>query len=547
MKISKISVSLALLMVLAGGTGCEKFLDVNDDPINPSAVPVSLLLPATQAAMSTSLGHSVLGLSQPAAAIMQQLVNGRVGTYGLDGNSFNNQWQGLYTNMLANNEAIIQQGTATAAWTYVGIAQIQKAHVFSQMVDMWGDIPYSEALQGSQSAINPQTANPRFDDDAQIYADLFRLIDEGIENLRRTDSGGIPPGGDDLIYGGNRTKWIRLAATLKLKLYNQVRLVQDVRTPVQTLLTQDMQNTQNMITAGDDFELRYGTSAGNPENRHPGFQGDYAGSARENNINRFFYDLMRATTDPRIPYYFFNQVTSAAALTNVDYQDGRFITTRFGSQGPQANANTSNTRTLQGLYPIGGRFDNGTGLTGGATGLSGRGNVPQRFITFFARKFIEAELQLMVLNNPVAARTAFEEAVRASFAKINTIVSTTSPAEGVTPAYTAPVPTIADPAIQAYVTAALARFDAASGNEGKLNIIMTEKYIANYGTGTDVYTDYRRTGYPRIPYSDLPAYPGTVQTGAFPVRFPYRVNDLLTNTNAPDQPNVTTEKIFWDR
>lgn len=534
MKISKIPVSLALLIVLAGGTGCEKFLDVNDDPINPTAVTVNLLLPTTQAAMSTHLGHSVLGLSQPAAAIMQQLVNFRVGTYGLDGNTFNNQWQGLYTSTLSNNEAIIEQGTATAAWSYVGIAQIQKAYVFSQIVDMWGDVPYSEALQGSQNT------NPRFDDDAEIYADLFRLIDEGIANLRRTDSS-RNPGSDDLIYGGNSQKWIKLANTLKLKLYNQVRLVQNVQTPVETLITQDM------ITASDDFEFRYGTSAGNPENRHPGFQGDYVSTSRENYINRFFYDLMRSTTDPRIPYYFFNQVTSDAVLTTVDYQDGRFITTRFGSQGPQANANTSNLRTLQGLYPIGGRFDNGTGLTAGATGVSGKGNVAQRFITFFARKFIEAELQLMVLNNPASARTAFGEAVRASFVKINTIISSTSPGDGVSPAYTAPVPNIAPSAIDAYVAAALARYDAASGNEEKLNVIMTEKYIANYGTGSDVYTDYRRTGYPRIPYSDLPAYPGTVQTGAFPVRFPYRVNDLLTNRNAPEQPNVTTEKIFWDR
>jgi hypothetical protein len=383
--------------------------------------------------------------------------------------------------------------------------------------------------------------SPKFDKDSDIYADLFRLIDEGIENLRRTDSS-RNPSGDDLIYNGDRTKWILLATTLKLKLYNQVRLVQDVQAPVRALLTQPM------ITAAEDFEFRY-VAGNSPENRHPGFQGDYAGSARENNVNRFFYDLMKGVTDPRIPYYFYNQYTLNTPLSTADYQDGRFITVQFGSTGPQANANTTSTRTLQGLYPIGGRYDNGNGLAAGATGASARGNVPQRFITFFARKFIEAELQLMVLNDAVAARTAFSDAVRASFDKVNSIISTTSPESGVTSpsgqAYN--VPAIPAATITAYVTAALSRYDAAAGNEAKLNVIMTEKYIANYGTGTDVYTDYRRTGYPRIPYSDLPAYPATVQTGAFPVRLTYRGTDLLTNKNAPAQPNVTTDKIFWDK
>jgi hypothetical protein len=149
-----------------------------------------------------------------------------------------------------------------------------------------------------------------------------------------------------------------------------------------------------------------------------------------------------------------------------------------------------------------------------------------------------------VLGNQAAARAAFSEAVTASFNKINSIITTTNPQDA-TQSYT--VPQIPAATITAYVTAALARYDAAVGDEAKLNVIMTEKYIANYGTGTDVYTDYRRTGYPRIPYSDLPAYTGTVQTGAFPVRLTYRNNDLLTNQNAPAQPNVTTDKVFWDK
>lgn len=525
MKVTKIPVALAMALVLVGGTGCDKYLDVNTDPINPVDVPATLLMPTTQAAMATYLGNSVLGLSQPTSAITQQLVNFRVGAFALDGNSFNNQWVGLYSSALENNEQVISRSTAIGAWSYVGISQIQKAYIFSEMVDAWGDIPYSEALQGLNNLA------PKFDDDAAIYADLFRLIDEGIANLRRTDSSINPTATDDLIYGGDRTKWIRLGNTLKLKLYNQIRLTRNVTTEVTPLLTGDL------LTSADDFEFRYGTSAGSPENRNPGFQGDYVTAGRENNINPFFYNLLKTNADPRIPYYFFNQYASTNPLSTADFQDGRFISVRFGSVGPQAAANTATTRTLQGLYPIGGRFDNGAGSpSGGTNGSSGRGTVAQRFLTFFARKFIEAELQLTVLQNPVSARVAFNDALVASFAKVNAIAVT----DGTTP--------IPQANIATYITAALARYDGATGTEAKLNVIMTEKYVANYGTGTDVYTDYRRTGYPVVPFADTDNDPQTTQTGAFPVRLPYRQNDLLTNPNAPQtQPNITTEKIFWDR
>jgi hypothetical protein len=522
MKIPKISVSLALLFVLAGASGCDSFLDVNKNPILPTDAQINLLLPSTQSAMAFYTGQSTSGLSQPASTIMQQLVNGRLGYFNLDGTTFNNQWQGLYTSMLENNEQVLMKGIAASAWGYAGIAQIQKAYVYSQMVDVWGDIPYSEALKG---ASNPA---PKFDDDEAIYTDLFRLIDEGIANLKKTDDT-RPPGADDLIYAGNKAKWIRLGNTLKLKLYNQIRLTRNVSADVTPLLAAQA----DLIPAADDFEFRYGVGAGSPENRNPGFQVDYVQSARENNINPYFYNLMKNTNDPRIPYYFFNQLTPTAPIPSADYIDGRFISTRFGSIGQFAGTSTSTTRTLQGLYPIGGRYDNGAG--GSVSGSSGKGTVAQRFITFFMRKYIEAELRLMVLNNPADAKVALTDAINASFSKVNAIATADAS------------PTISSTAITAYVNAALARYDAATNNEAKLNVIMTEKYIANFGTGVEIYNDYRRTGYPDVPNAATDNDPQTVATGDFPVRFPYRLNDLTSNPNAPAQPNFATDKIFWDR
>ena len=182
MKIKNIYAGLVLTVFLAFTSSCEDdFLDINEDPNNPSQVSLQLLLPGTQAAMATNLGHSTLGLSQEPSAIVQQLVNFRIGTYNLiTGTSYTNQWLGAFSNALSNNEQIIEQATASGDLAYVGVAQLQKAFMYSVLVDLFGDLPYTEALQDVENLA------PRFDDDETIYTDLFRLIDEGIANLEQT-------------------------------------------------------------------------------------------------------------------------------------------------------------------------------------------------------------------------------------------------------------------------------------------------------------------------------------------------------------------------
>ncbi|MCC2546998.1 SusD/RagB family nutrient-binding outer membrane lipoprotein [Hymenobacter sp. BT175] len=559
MRIRKLSAGLGLVGLLLTAPGCKDFFDVNVDPIHPISATNEQLLPVTQVAMATYLGFNLNGLSQPTAALMGQLSNSRsIGTFSQSGDSFNNEWSGLYTDMLNNNEQIIRQATAQQSWTFLGIAQLQKAYVVSQMVDMWGDIPYSQALQGASNRA------PRFDKDSDIYngnqtlgiQGLFSLIDEALANLAK---GGVTPS-NDIIYGGNALKWSRFGRSLKLKLYNQIRKTRDVSADVTTLLGQDL------LTAQDDFEVKYGSTT-TPENRNVGFLADYVNVGRENHIGIHFYERMRGTSagnttraprDPRLPYYFFNQNRSTVENTNVDYQEpanrGRlFISRRFGSTGRNAAAADADVRTLPGLYPIGGRFDNGEG--GNATSDFGRGLVAQRLLTYFSRKYTEAEVRLMVLNDATAAGVALEEAIRASFAKVNQIAA----AEGTSPAGVGvsalPVPQISAAAINTYVTREMAAYNAATTAQGKLAIIMEQKYIASFGFGLDIYTDFRRTYLPRIkvPGNADPARGTeddddneTASSGGFPRRLLYRQDDLTTNPNAPKQPNVLTDRIFWD-
>lgn len=573
MRFRKTSAALALMGVLLAAPGCKDFYDVNTDPIHPTTATLAQLLPVSQVAMSTYLGFNIQGLGQPTSALMGQLTNSRgIGTYTQDNNAFDTPWSGLYTDMLQNNEQIITQGTAEENWGYVGVAQLQKAYVFSQLVDAFGDVPYSQALKGTANL------NPRFDDDADIYngndglgiQSLFSLIDEGLANLTKP---GVTAPSADIIYGGNLNSWQHFGRALKLKLYNQIRKskdasgnTRDVSSEVRDLLTQPL------LSSSENFEVGYGSSAA-PENRHIGFLSDYVNTPPENSIGPYLYLLMRngngqnydpgpaASPDPRIPYYFFNQYGSTADNGTFDYQLGRFVSTRPGSTSPKASTDNSASRTLPGLYPYGGRYDdNGNALD--VTESSAPGNGIQRLYPYFAQKFTEAELQLTVLNDVAAAENAYAEAVRASYNEVNKLVTRVNSAGSAVVAPALTVPT--DAAIRQ-------KFTAASSTEDKLRVIMEQKYIASFGMGMDIFTDWRRTHYPVITVAgpgSIAGQPGLVQdstgvsaegitisNGVFPRRLYYPISDLNANLNPqaprtniqPSNPNDDSYRIFWDR
>ena len=148
-----------------------------------------------------------------------------------------------------------------------------------------------------------------------VYPQLFALLDEGIENLQKESV--FEAGNDDLFYGGDTELWVKFANSVKLKMYNQIREVQDVSAEVEALLSEG-----NLISdESEDFQMAYGTSAG-PDNRNPGYAQEWNAGGANYYINPFFYETMANMNtfghrnyggdidivDPRIPYYFYNQI-----------------------------------------------------------------------------------------------------------------------------------------------------------------------------------------------------------------------------------------------
>jgi hypothetical protein len=538
----------ALVMTVA--PGCKKFLDVNKNLNDPTAVPVSLLLSNCERsiAANTALGTGLGGVM----SIYVHQTTGRVGAdrYGAGAAG----WGGLYT-AIANLNVIITQGTAETRFKYAGVAKILKAYTFSILVDVYGDVPFSEFDQ-----FNEGVTQPKFDQGKDIYPQLIALIDQGISDINNSAPNASVPGADDYIYKGNMTNWIKAANTLKLKLYTQVRRVQNVATQVQALLA----SPSTLINSqAESFMMPYGPF-GTTDDRHPAY-GDYNATQRGGQLfSPWMYEIMKGRNanilngiaDPRIPYYIYNQKTATGTPENcTEFRDGGFISILFGSNGNCRDGSNSNTYSLLGLYPAGGRYDDGAATT--ITTLTplraGTGALPHQFITYADRLYLEAELiQAGVITGN--AKTVFSKALDESFNQMDYIITNfIKPGSAGAPQSVPAIATLA--ATATYKTEVLAEWDAASSAK-QMELIMTEKWINRIENPVDSYTDYRRTGYP-VMFAPAPAGTVTSVTGPdgkvipvqcdrlYPLSLPFDVGEINLNANAPPQKVPENYKVFW--
>lgn len=550
---------------------CKKTLDINNNPNDPTSLAVEVLLPSVEKNLGDALAFGNGdrgGLSQVLAVYTHQMsTREEPNQYNATSNEFYLQlaWPVMYEEVIADLDEIIKASEVTENKLFSGIAKVLKAYAFSQFVDVFGDIPFSEVN-------NKEFTYPKFDDDKDIYPKLIALLDEGIADLNGATG---TSAASDLIYGGNKTKWIKAANTIKLKLYTQIRKVDDVSAEVSALLS----NPATLINdVKESFLIPYGTNR-SPDDRNPGF-GDYYATQRSNHVSPWLYEIMKGYNpnifagiqDPRIPYYIYNQLGasgSSAALRDgvqvgqTEYRDGGFLSIYFGSVGEDRDRNQQKNISLFGIYPVGGRYDDGGAKVADVN--SGTGAAPYRMITFADRLYLEAELiQTGVVTGN--AKAVLQKAIEESFRQIDYVITTyVKPGTAGSPQT---VPAIFDAAnatspMNLYIKDVMLGFDAANA-EKKLEIIMTQKWLSSVGSSVDQYTDIRRTGYPKVfnpndlpnneakpPLNGDPLAPGPQQPvpvvlgKTYPFSLPWPADELDVNSNAPEQKNPSSYKVFW--
>jgi hypothetical protein len=527
LKITFVSAMLALF------TGCETTeLDLLD---NPNAIGAEVASPNfVLNSIQLSFNNIVSGFRGSSSGITR--MTAQFGQYNgsVTVNSLNGTWSSAY-NMFANVDLIeeISAGSEVAIPYHVALAQIMEAYTYISLVDYVGDVPYSQANQFGDFP------TPILDAGEDVYAAQIALLDTAIANLNQ-ESAVIP---QDLFYGSfDADNWIAVANTLKLKAH----LNMGNGAAISALLS------ENIIDNDDeDFQFNYSTST-SPESRSPIFQGNYPNGTGFYMSNGFL-DMLNAgdaeapyvetgIADPRLRYYIYRQKNAAPSGSNLpclgnDIYDycyvGNFYWGRdHGDDEGIPNDNTK--RSTWGVYPGGGAFDNNqynrTDSSNTQT-LNGEGINPIFLSSFTHFALAEAGLDLGV---GVDSRALLEAGISLSMDKVTNFSGslTTTDEDDETIDYAA---TSAD--INDYIARVLAEYDAASGNDAKLAIVIREWYLASWGNGIEPYNMYRRTGYPTL-------QTGVVPVGVFPRSFRYPESEVNTNPNV-DQ-TTADNQVFWD-
>ena len=127
--------------------------------------------------------------------------------------TYNNSWDGQYANLYKLKQVInkcSEGGSEAGNFLNLGIAQILSAYQLAMLTDLMGDVPYKEALQPGV------IYQPKLDKQEELYAEVFRLLDDAIANLGKTFTF-ASLGTQDLIYKGDKAKWIKAANGLKAR------------------------------------------------------------------------------------------------------------------------------------------------------------------------------------------------------------------------------------------------------------------------------------------------------------------------------------------
>jgi hypothetical protein len=470
-------------------------------------------------------------------------------TYGVaySPSNFDGVWSTAYTSVIKNADEVLKTAPSKQLWRHAGMANVLKAYTYMMLVDNFGDVIFTDANKGDQGI-----TNPKFTPAKQVYAGALVLLDSAIAQLSRTPSAAVPV--IDLYYSSG-TAWRTLAKTLKLRAYINTRL--DNATASTTAINALLAEDDLIKTDAADFTFKYGNRFLNPNTRHPDYNANYrpSGGATGYIGNYFMYSVavkkgLGTSFDPRTRYYFFRQSSfvypsedfiscyftarpahyPAAPYPYCYVSSGQFWGRDHGDNSgvPPDNG----LRTVWGVYPAGGRYQDAFASVNSNSGGLGAGISPIWMSSFTDFVKAEAVLKLGVAGD---AKALLLSAVRKS---INRVIG--FPLSIGYAFNTSTVP--AQTTIDNYVNYIGSQYDLAAGNaEKQLDLILNEYYIALWGNGIEAYNMYRRTSRPRDFQPMLNAAPGTFIRSFF-----YPSSSVNLNLNATQKPNMGV-KIFWDK
>ncbi|MDB5207078.1 MAG: hypothetical protein JWR72_2153 [Flavisolibacter sp.] len=483
--------------------GCKKsWLDVNT---NPNQLPTS----TPDFVFTSGVARTVAYLTPNETGSYWSGQWTQSNTYIIDPARFQYQFNNTNFNfwdtwydIIEDFQFVINNASDKGQPFFKGPARIMKTYIMQQVVDAYGDAPYTDAFKGVAAIA------PKFDDQKAIYEDLIKVLDTAITDLRANQATNAQKPAD-IVFAGSTSNWIRFANSLKMRILIRQSRVAGRSAYITTEINKAAATTEGFLTVGLDVTANpgYVASAGklNPFYENWGYNA--AGGAQA--LARF----------PRPTTYLF----STLIATNDTFRLKRLA---YPKGGEGVNPEIISNYVGVPFGASSGYLSQGTSYLGPSVIKKGEFGRPM-YIMLAAESFLllaEAkQLYGAAVNLPLTAQAYYETGVQESF-------RTT----GATAAYGADKAT----------TLLASGKDLAdwTASPDKLKAIWMQKWIAltNF-SGMEAWSEFRRTNFPPTPIS------ASATAGSkLPLRLFYPSTEEGSNPNVPKGVDVFTTRIFWD-
>lgn len=288
--------------VLFAMVACDpsEFDDINVDPRQVTETPTSTLLTYSLTKLPYTAfnapGRNEAGFSTNYLDFYAQYLS--EGPYPASSlySTRNLGWADWYRGPLYNLQTIINLNNEESPLAGIGngstnnqmaVARILKAYYFWFLTDLYGDIPYFEALRGNE------VLQPTYDPQEEIYADLFKELTEA-EAMINEDEAGVT---GDILLGGDMSMWKKFANTTRL--FMALRLIE--RDPAKAEAEMAAALAAGVLEEGENITYQF--IGGDPNNWNPWYENYSNDNRNDYAISNTLGDYMIATEDPRVWVY----------------------------------------------------------------------------------------------------------------------------------------------------------------------------------------------------------------------------------------------------
>jgi hypothetical protein len=499
MKTTRISVAL-LAAVAMTVTACETDLtglNVNpnspsiDTPPPPGTIFTNAVINSTNYVGGAGFQHSGFSLLAQHTAQSQYVDEDR---YAYRATTLDAWFNGPYVADMMDYQAVYLVGQANKDPNTWGPAKVMQTYMFQTMTDIWGDIPYSEALQGTAGS----TLKPKYDPQKDIYYGMAKTLTEAVTAM----GSGTGLGNGDQIYGGSAASWRKFANGLRLRIAMRMQKADAAKANAELaaalaapggLLTSNADNAKVTWPGDGTFD--------NPWSANFSGRDDYR-------MSKTLIDVLVANNDPRLPI--FAQPTVADPT--------KYAGEPNGLDSPTASPYMTTASRIGAIFYPGKTVYGTYGSTEGK-------KTPTYLYTFAEQNFILAEAANRGMGglSAAAAKGYYDAGVTASITQW-----------GGTAAQAAAF--LAQPAI------------AYQGGTAGLTQIMTQKWVALFTQGHEAWSDWRRTG---IPANIAPGPKATLSY--IPRRMMYATTEQTVNSEklaeaiARQGADAMNTRMWWDK